>query len=158
MHTLLLQRHALTANGQPGQHDAARPLTAAGVAQACAAGQWLQQAGQQPSLIVHSPAARTQATAVQVAAELTPKPVLQAEPAVYEASPGELLAILQRLAAQPVLHLIGHNPGVQGLLAVLLGVPGMAAPTMQPACLACLGLGGDWPEPGRARLLGFHAF
>jgi phosphohistidine phosphatase len=88
------------------------------------------------------------------------------EERIYEASPGELIAVLNETPddVQNAL-LIGHNPGMQGLADILAGsaeedarsrMAGRGFPT---AAFAVLSFTGSWKtlEPGVATLLDYWA-
>lgn len=85
---------------------------------------------------------------------------------MYEASPGELIAVLNETPddAQNVL-LIGHNPGVQGLAEILSGSAEteprdrMSRRGFPTAAFAVLSFSGSWKtlEPGVATLLDYWA-
>lgn len=154
MRELILLRHADAALGAPGQTDRDRPLSIRGGSRADAVGIWLA-AGVAPTRILHSPARRALDTALRVQAQLQPAPPLTAAPGVYSASAGELLALVAARAAEEVLLLVGHNPGISELLGVLVG--GALAPprVMHPATTVRLALDAT-PAPGGARVLAVH--
>lgn len=74
-------------------------------------------------------------------------------PAIYEATPGELLALVERHAvdAKQVL-LVGHNPGIEQLLALLTEGRSADARGISPATVAWIELTDDVLEPGHGRL------
>src|SRR5690606_36655531 len=88
------------------------------------------------------------------------------EERIYEASPGELIALLNETSdeTQNVL-LVGHDPGIQGLADVLAGsAEGDARVRMDrrgypAAAFAVLTFTGSWKslEPGVATLVDYWA-
>lgn len=152
MNELILLRHAEAVAADP-QGDLARPLTDHGLQQARRAGHWLQHQGCIPDRIVHSPARRTQNTAELVQAAM-PQALVQVDDSIWEASAGQLLALATRHEDCNRLMLVGHNPGIQQLLAALISGP--AAPTrgMSPASLAVLAVRIPL-EPGSGHLRAF---
>ena len=153
MKRLTLVRHAHAAGAGPtGDHS--RPLDERGLRDAAAAGEGLLQGGVQPALIVASDAARAAATARILARALSvDESAMQHDPAIYDASAGTLLGIVQNLddSVQEAM-LVGHNPGMSEFLLLLLGrsVAGLAPGDSVPLTLECE----DWASaaPGCARL------
>lgn len=151
MRELLLLRHAEAISAGPDLRDIERPLSAHGEHQARAAGTWL--AGQAaPDAVLCSPARRAQTTFDAVAKSLPVHGPLFL-PAIYEATPGELLTLVEMhaVAARQVL-LIGHNPGLEQLLALLTEGRSTGARGLSPATLAWIEFDEDVFEPGRGRL------
>lgn len=117
-------------------------------------------------LALCSTAIRTRETWKLAVHELAHRPKTVYEERVYEASPGELIAVLNENPddAQNVV-LIGHNPGVQGLAEILAGsAEGDARERMSrrgfpAAAFAVLSFTGSWKslEPGVATLLDYWA-
>ena len=152
MRELLLLRHAEALSSGPDAQDAERPLSAHGEGQARAVGEWLSGQGVRPDAVLSSPARRAQMTADAVCALLPDCPP-RFLPAIYNATPGELLATLEAHAsdAQRVL-LVGHNPGLEQLLALLTEGRSASARGLPPAALAWIQLPDDSLEPGHGRL------
>ncbi|MGH8110567.1 MAG: SixA phosphatase family protein [Rhodanobacteraceae bacterium] len=149
---LLLLRHAEAMAASSDGRDIERPLSLNGEAQAHAAGTWLAAENARPDVVLCSPARRAQMTADVVCGALrAPPPKLL--PEIYQATPGELLSLLDAHAgdAERVL-LVGHNPGLEQLLAFMTEGRSGGARGMAPAALAWLELGDEALEPGRARL------
>ncbi|HKU79351.1 MAG TPA: histidine phosphatase family protein [Rhodanobacteraceae bacterium] len=152
MRELLLLRHAEAMSVGPDGRDTERPLSLHGEAQARAAGAWLAEHGAAPDAVLCSPARRTQMTGDAVGKALRmPRP--QFVHAIYRATPGELLALVENHApdAHQVL-LVGHNPGMEELLALLTEGRSAGARGMSPATIAWVELSDDVLEPGRGRL------
>jgi phosphohistidine phosphatase len=106
-------------------HD--RPLAGRGRREAVLAGRWLRENGVDVDLVLCSSAKRTRQTWKRVAGELASKrgagPELRVEDRLYAASERQLLRAVRALpdSARAVL-LVGHNPGLEDLVAVLTGV------------------------------------
>lgn len=152
MRELLLLRHAEAMSVGPDGRDTERPLSLHGETQARAAGAWLAEHGAAPDVVLCSPARRTQMTADAVGSALrAPQP--QFIHAIYRATPGELLALVESHApdAHQVL-LVGHNPGMEELLALMTEGRSAAARGMSPATVAWIELADETLEPGHGRL------
>lgn len=152
MRELLLLRHAEAMSVGPDGRDSERPLSLHGEAQARAAGAWLAERGAAPDAVLCSPARRTQMTADAVGRTLRlPEP--QFMHAIYRATPGELLTLVENHVpdARQIL-LVGHNPGMEELLALLTEGRSAAARGMSPATIAWIVLADGALEPGHGRL------
>lgn len=119
---LYLLRHAKSSWDDPEQRDFDRPLAKRGRRAATAMGKLLQRHGPQPDLVLCSPAARARETWERVAAELRTVPPIRLLRSLYMASPSRLLERI-RAVEEPVetLLLVGHNPGMENLAALLSG-------------------------------------
>ena len=82
------------------------------------------------------------------------RPPLQQAGEIYDATPGELLALLDQHADAGTVLLVGHNPGIERLVALLVEGRSDEFRGMPPAGLAVLHLGGPL-EPASARLDAF---
>lgn len=152
MRELLLLRHAEAMSVGPDGRDTERPLSLHGEAQAHAAGLWLAEQDAAPDALLCSPARRAQMTADAIAKSLrVPEP--QFVHAIYRATPGELLALIENHApdAHQVL-LVGHNPGMEELLSLLTQGRSDRTRGMSPATVAWVELADDALEPGHGRL------
>jgi phosphohistidine phosphatase len=142
MKTLVLLRHAKSAHPGAGS-DFERTLSQRGWRDAPAAGLELKRRKLRPDIVVSSPAVRARETAETAlsAAGLPDAPVF--EPDVYEASSDRLLRVIRGLpAAASSALLVGHNPGMEELLARLAPEDATSMPT---AALVCLHLDvSDW--------------
>lgn len=157
---LLILRHAKSDWGSDAQSDFDRPLAKRGKKDAPKMGAWLHHQGLIPDYVVSSPARRTQQTTFKVCKELgIEKNQIHWDARIYEATAGELLDVLASCpaSAERVL-LVGHNPGLETLLAYLCGaqtpVPedGKLMPT---ATVAQLKMPDEWTQldPGTAELI-----
>ncbi|NGO80754.1 histidine phosphatase family protein [Streptomyces sp. YC504] len=161
---LVLLRHAKADWPQIADHE--RPLAERGRKDAPAAGRRLAESGIAFDLAVCSTAARTRETWKLAVGELPQRPKTVYEERAYEASPGELIAVLNETPDDVAdLLLIGHNPGMHGLADVLAGsAEGDAGVRMErrgfpTSALAMLTFKGSWKslEPGVATLFDYWA-
>lgn len=111
--TVVLLRHA-HAEADAGGGDFERPLSARGRADAKRAGEHIAATGMAFARVLCSPARRARET-LDVA---LPGVAATAEERIYEALPGTLAALIDA-GPFPVL-LIGHNPGLEQLVAFLV--------------------------------------
>ncbi|HLU57916.1 MAG TPA: histidine phosphatase family protein [Pseudonocardia sp.] len=151
---LVVVRHAKSA-WPDGVPDAERPLNPRGRRDAPAAGRWIRDHVGRVDAVVCSPATRTRQTWARIAAELDGPPDAVFDERVYAATVDELLDVVRDLPADArTAVLIGHNPGVTELVAVLTG----ERPEMKTSSVAVLDLTGTWAdaELGRA-VLADHA-
>ncbi|RZA16897.1 MAG: histidine phosphatase family protein, partial [Lysobacteraceae bacterium] len=117
MRELILLRHAHAEPAAAGQDDAARPLSAIGREEATAAGDWLRSHGARPDRVLCSPSARTRETLAALG-DLGPVEVRE-DASIYEASPGTLAALADANRDAGCLLLVGHNPGLEQLAALM---------------------------------------
>lgn len=151
---IILLRHAHAESAGPGQDDRARALDLRGEAEADAAGEWLRQHAATPGRVLCSPAVRTQQTCERVLALLGYSDVRE-EPRVYEATPATLLRLLDEHADVATLMLVGHNPGLENLVALLTEGASDSGRGMPPGAVAWLSLPGEAIEPGSAQVRHF---
>jgi phosphohistidine phosphatase SixA len=154
MHELILLRHAEAQPLTPGGEDRERPLTGRGVQEAQAAGRWLASHGARPDRVLCSPAQRARHTAELALTALDQPPAIELADEIYDATPGELMALLDQHADADTLLLAGHNPGIERLVALLVEGRSDDFRGMPPGGLAVLHLNGAL-EPGNARLDAF---
>ena len=155
MKILILARHAKSSWQDVMLADFDRPLNKRGRKNAPEMGRRLAARGDQPDLIVTSPARRAQDTATALANALHMEGrSVSFEPAIYEAAPADLLQVIRGFddAWQKIL-LVGHNPGLTELANLL-------APCQLDNIVTCglVGLEFDlriWRDiaPGRGRML-----
>lgn len=154
MRELILLRHAHALPAAAGQDDRERPLSDEGQREALEAGRWLKEHGSIPGQVLCSPARRTLQTLAGVEKTLGPLPVSRVD-AIYEATPGDLLGLIDVDQAQRLL-LVGHNPGLEQLLALLTSGQSSDHRGMPPGAIAVLHFAdGAQLEPGGASV---HAF
>jgi phosphohistidine phosphatase len=124
MKRLYILRHAKAAPGDPGQDDHARALTLRGVADAEAMARYLRKSGAQIDRVLISTAARTVQTADLILRELEPPPRADYRDELYLAQPGRILRALQSLPGRTgSVMVVGHNPGLEELAALLAREP-----------------------------------
>ena len=118
MKLLTLLRHAKSSWDNPGMADYDRPLNDRGRRDAPFVGQFFQQVGLTPDLIVSSPARRARQTCDLFAQEAGYNTRIRWEEDIYAASSDALLAVVRSLRddAGHVL-MVGHNPGFEDLAA-----------------------------------------
>ncbi|MCE2739840.1 MAG: histidine phosphatase family protein [Rhodobacter sp.] len=108
---LILTRHAKSSWDDPNTPDHDRPLNDRGKAAAADLGDWLASRGYIPQQVLCSDALRTRKTWSGIAPALPGAPVPDLKPALYNAGPDVMLAVLRHAHADTVM-MIGHNPGI----------------------------------------------
>lgn len=116
---VLILRHANALPLASGGSDKDRALSPHGEQEARAVGAWLREQKVALDRVIASPAVRARATAETVIG-IVGGPAITLEPEVYEATPGTLIAVLDRVAGAGRTLLVGHNPGLEQLVALLL--------------------------------------
>lgn len=155
MRELILLRHAHAEAPMPGQADLDRPLSAVGLAEAAAAARWLAERGLVPDRVLCSPARRTRETIEAVLADV-PDVECRLEDTIYEATPGTLAGLVDAHVDVERLLVVGHNPGLEQLVALMHSGSSGEYRGMPPAAIATLALPVDARvEPGIARLTAF---
>lgn len=152
MHLWLL-RHAHAQTSASSGRDEDRRLSTDGRAACHGLQSWIRNHREGlPGTVLVSPARRTLETA-QTALDRLPLPAIDVERALWNASAGDLVALLERCSERPQpLMLIGHNPGLEDLVRWLCG--SVPLPGMKPGTLAIIEL--DPPlRPGCGRLAQF---
>ncbi|MFF8675108.1 SixA phosphatase family protein [Streptomyces sp. NPDC015242] len=161
---IVLFRHAKADWPQVTDHE--RPLADRGRMDAAEAGRRLADTGVPFDLALCSTAVRTRETWKLAVQEFPQRPKTVYEERIYEASPGELIAVLNETPDDVRnLLMIGHNPGIQGLAEVLAGSAEddarerMARRGFPAAAFAVLSFTGAWKslEPGVATLRDYWA-
>ena len=154
MRELILLRHAHAESASVGQADRDRPLSATGVQEARDAGEWLRGQGLRPDRVLCSPAARTRDTLAELGDIGATD--MREDAAIYEASVGGLIALVDAHRDANRLLLVGHNPGLEQLVALLHSGQSGDHRGMPPAGVAVLHLPADAAiEPGIATLAAF---
>ncbi len=155
MRTLILLRHAHAEPAAPGQADVDRPLSPEGLAEAEAAGRWLAEHGLVPDRVLCSPARRTRET-LEAVLGVVGFVEQRLEAGIYEATPGALAALADAHREVERLLLVGHNPGLERLLALLHSGQSGDYRGMPPGSVAVLELpAAAEVEPGIASLSSF---
>lgn len=154
MRDLILLRHAHAEPAAAGQDDLARALSPIGRDEARAAGEWLREHGLRPDRVLCSSARRTRET-LQALGDLG-DPEVREDPSIYDASPGTLAALADANRDAERLLLVGHNPGLEQLAALMHSGQSGDYRGMPPGGIALLRLPADAPiEPGVASLTRF---
>lgn len=147
---IVLLRHAKS-DRTDAVPDIQRPLAERGRQDAPVAGQWLRKHVPEIDLVLCSPATRVRQTWDLVAAELDAAPEERDDQRLYAASAEDLLAVVRQLHdhLQTVLF-VGHNPGLEDLVALLTGV----TKQLKTCGVAVLVGSGTWEDadPGWANL------
>jgi phosphohistidine phosphatase len=159
---LVLLRHAKAVMGRP---DIDRPLSSRGHADAAAAGAWLGAQDHRPDLVICSPARRTRQTWHAVAVALSdtagdrPAPHVRYDLPVYNGGAAELLGLVQTVPDDLVaVLLIGHNPTISQLSALLDPDAGLDSEGLRTGGIAVYEVTTPWPTCGThpARLISSH--
>ena len=154
MRQLILLRHAHAESATAGQDDIARPLSATGLAEARAAGDWLREHGLRPDRVLCSTAARTRETLAALG-DIGAGEIYE-DASIYEASPGTLASLADANRDAERLLLVGHNPGLEQLAALMHSGQTGDYRGMPPGGIAVLTLPADVNiEPGIATLSAF---
>lgn len=130
MLSLILFRHGKSDWDAPYASDHERPLTQRGREAAKLMGQMLSQTDQLPDLAVSSSALRARDTLHLAARAGRWKCPMRIDSALYEATPGAILAWLKALEDNPEsLLLTGHEPTWSALAGRLIGKAALRVPT-----------------------------
>jgi phosphohistidine phosphatase len=155
MRTLILLRHAHAEPASSDQADLDRPLSAEGLAEAEAAGRWLSEQGLVPDRVLCSPSRRTRETLESVMGTIGFVEQRLVEQ-IYEATPGTLAALVDEHREAERLLLVGHNPGLERLAALMHSGQSGDYRGMPPAGIVVLDFEAEATvEPGVARLSAF---
>ncbi|MGW5158881.1 SixA phosphatase family protein [Nonomuraea wenchangensis] len=159
-----LVRHAKAEWNDGDDHE--RPLADRGRKDAPIAGRWLAGTGITPDLALVTTAARGRETWELIASELPQRPRTMYDERLYEASVGELIAVINETSVDvDNLLVLGGNPGIHAVANTLAGdaegdlqirMNRYGFPT---AAIAVLILHGSWKaaEHGMATLGAFWA-
>lgn len=123
MRTLLVLRHAKSSWKDADLADHDRPLNKRGKRDAPRIGRLLKMKRLSPDAILGSSATRARRTAEDVAAWSAFTGGVQIEPRLYLADPATIVDVVRRTEADAGrLMVVGHNPGLEQLVARLTGV------------------------------------
>jgi phosphohistidine phosphatase len=123
MKTLFLLRHAKSSWKDQDLADFERPLNDRGRKAAELIGNFIAKQNVTIDLVISSPAVRARQTIELVLQAAKRSPELRFDQRVYEASPTRLLEITSQIEDdRKSVLLVGHNPGMEELLALLVGV------------------------------------
>ncbi len=122
MKTLFILRHAKSSWENTDLSDFERPLNGRGLEAAPLMGGVMKKTQFQPEIILSSPARRAVQTAeiIRETAQIESK--IKFDERIYEASPARLLEVISEQADKTEsVMLVGHNPGLEGLVKFLTG-------------------------------------
>lgn len=115
-------RHAKSSWGEASLADFERPLNERGLKAAPLVGRFMRRQKLRPELILSSPAERARQTAALVAEAARLDAPLRYDERIYEATPARLFEVVSQVEETiGELLLVGHNPGLEGLLEMLAG-------------------------------------
>ena len=144
MGTLIVLRHGKS-DWSGGEPDHLRPLARRGRRQVPEAGRWLADNVGAIDLAVVSPAERTRETWRLAGDELAVPPPVREDDRVYAGTARSLLGVVRELPHEvETVVLVGHNPGVEDLVASLTG----RQVRMPTSALAVIDLPGPWSTAG----------
>jgi phosphohistidine phosphatase len=164
MKRLTLLRHAKSGDDFTVARDFDRPLNAKGRRAARAIGRHMRDKALRFDAVIASPATRVAETLQEVEAVYGPGLAPLWEKSLYLATPAELLdAVHQAPAEAESILLVGHNPGLEQLVLMLVpervdGVRGEVEVKYPTASLAEMTFAVDrWEDvgPGGGDLVGF---
>ncbi len=144
MKTIFLLRHAKSSWENSDLSDFDRPLNPRGLETAPFMGKIIEKNLFQIDLIVCSPAKRARQTAILLKETAKISGGIEYDDRIYEASPSRLLEVISEIAEKyESAMLVGHNPGLEGLVKSLAG----EIQPMPTAALAVIDLKIDkWSE------------
>ena len=150
MKKVLIMRHAKSSWDEAGVSDHDRTLNARGHRDAPFMGQFLEAREIRPDRILHSTARRAELTAQIVSDEFSNSPALTALSEFYLAPAQTYLDILDELDdATDCVMLVGHNPGMEELVAHFMSGSG----SMPTAAIAHIDLDIDrWQDLKTSRI------
>ena len=151
---IILVRHAHAEAASPAGDDLERPLSAHGDAEAEAAGAWLKQHGAAPTLVLCSTAQRARQTCERVLGALGYAD-FRGEPRIHDATPATLLRVLDEHVDAQSIMLVGHNPGLETLAALMIEGASDSGRGLPPAGVVWMTLPEGNIEPGMAQLRHF---
>lgn len=151
---IILLRHAHADAAMPGQDDMARVLSLRGEAEADTAGAWLKEHAAAPERVLYSPAARARETCERVLAVLG-YAELRSDARIYEATPATLIRVFDDHVDANSLLVVGHNPGLENLVALLTEGASDSGRGIPPGGVVWLSLPVGGIEPGTAEVRHF---
>lgn len=129
MRTLLVLRHAKSSWSDSALGDHQRPLNDRGERDAPRVGELLRKQMLTPDLIISSDAVRAQMTARAVAKAAGYAGEIRLDRSLYLAAPNDIISVLRSAEDDAgIVMVVGHNPGLEGLVSQLAGEPA-ALPT-----------------------------
>jgi phosphohistidine phosphatase len=150
MKILLLLRHAKSSWKDGNLKDFDRPLNGRGRKAAQAIGRYIGKQGLVPDLVLSSPAVRARETTSIVSATARLPTELRYDERIYEADPQRLIEVISQIEEKVgSVLLVGHNPGIEDLLGLIVG----SSQHMPTGAFAKIRLGGvdRWSEVAEAK-------
>ena len=150
MKTLLVLRHGKSNWGEPAQNDHDRPLKKRGRRGARSIGRQLLEADLLPDLVLSSTARRARATARRCLEASGAEARIELTRDLYGTGATRHLEEIGRRARNDdaTVMVVGHNPDLEDLVAVLTGEP----TTLKTAFLAAISLDiASWADLATAR-------
>lgn len=131
--------------------DFSRPLSDRGIRDARQMGRWLVEGDHLPAAILSSPSRRTRQTLALMAdgAGLDLAARTEWLDELYHASTGSLRSLLQQQGSRAAVMVLGHNPGLEELLAFLVDddrTIASHAKSFPTAAVYLLDLVGEWAD------------
>lgn len=137
MKTLYILRHAKSSWVDNSLADFDRPLNERGLNAAPFIGEVMARKGIQPEVIISSPAKRAMHTAELVKEASGSNSPIQYDERIYEASPHALKLVISQIGEKiDSAMIVGHNPGIEGLIKYLTD----RSESMPTAALAAISL------------------
>lgn len=122
MKTLFVLRHAKSSWENTNLSDFERPLNERGLEAAPLMGKVMKENQFQPEMILSSPAKRASQTAEIIREKAGIDGEIRYEERIYEASPARLLEVISEQNDEiESLIIVGHNPGLEGLVRFTTG-------------------------------------
>ncbi|HSE16456.1 MAG TPA: histidine phosphatase family protein [Pyrinomonadaceae bacterium] len=118
MLTLYLLRHAKSSWADESMRDFDRPLANRGREDCATVGEFIREKGIDFDLVLVSTAVRTRETVALVKERAKFSSEVRYDDRIYEATTSQLLEVIAEVDRETVL-LVGHNPGIADLLALL---------------------------------------
>ncbi|HXG82594.1 MAG TPA: histidine phosphatase family protein [Pyrinomonadaceae bacterium] len=148
MKTVSLLRHAKSSWNDDNLADFDRPLNKRGLEIMPFVGEKIYDAKLAIELILSSPAKRAKQTAILIKETAQVAADIRYDERIYEASPHRLLEVIAETEDErEAIMLVGHNPGLEGLIRVLTG----ETQSMETAALAVIDLKIEkWSETNAA--------
>jgi len=122
MLTLYLLRHAKSSWDDTSKQDFERPLANRGRKACALIGEYIEEQGIEFDLVLVSTALRTRQTIDLVKERAKIRGEVRYDERIYEATVSQLLEVIAQVDSdRESVLLVGHNPGIEELLALLTG-------------------------------------